>query len=66
MNDIPCLCCGSLVLSNYGLREICPVCGWQDDPVQSTNENFAGGANELSLCEARKNWLRRVQDSTVS
>lgn len=33
----------------YGEYIICPHCGWEDDPVQFKDPNFAGGANELSL-----------------
>lgn len=39
--------------------EICAICGWENDPVQLADENFAGGANEMSLAEARKAWLDR-------
>ena len=33
--------------------EICPVCGWENDRVQNEDHNFAGGANALSVNEAR-------------
>jgi len=33
---------------------ICPVCGWQDDPVQNKRPDNAGGANHISLDAARK------------
>jgi rubrerythrin len=36
--------------------EICPVCGWEDDPVQRRDPDFAGGANTLSLNEARREY----------
>jgi hypothetical protein len=32
------------------------VCGWEDDPVQRADPSFAGGANVLSLNEARAAW----------
>ncbi|MCL2860235.1 MAG: hypothetical protein FWF46_06770 [Oscillospiraceae bacterium] len=32
--------------------EICKICGWEHDYVQEEDENFWGGANELSLREA--------------
>ena len=56
---IPCPCCGSKTLSESGVYEICDVCGWEDDPVQSANPNYAGGANKQSLNEARKAWQKR-------
>ncbi len=50
----PCPCCGSRVISDKGDYEICDICGWEDDPVQSANAAYAGGANKLSLNEARE------------
>ena len=36
---------------------ICPVCFWQDDAVQLEDPDFSGGANKVSLKEARANYL---------
>lgn len=36
--------------------EICDVCFWENDPVQSWNPDRGGGANIMSLNEARKAW----------
>ena len=36
--------------------EICDVCEWEDDPVQNEDPNYEGGANTLSLNQARKEW----------
>ena len=55
----PCPCCGSRVFTEQGKYEICEVCGWQDDPVQSADPDYAGGANKLSLNQARKEWSIR-------
>ncbi|ARP50579.1 hypothetical protein B6259_06620 [Ruminococcaceae bacterium CPB6] len=33
---------------------VCPVCGWEDDGVQLDEPDLEGGANEMSLNEARK------------
>lgn len=52
----PCPCCGSSTLSAYGEYEICPVCNWEDDPVQSEDPDYSGGANILSLKQAKHNW----------
>ena len=51
-----CPCCGSLTLDEEppGTYEICPVCGWEDDPVQFDDPDYAGGANTMSLNEAKK------------
>ncbi|WP_429318298.1 CPCC family cysteine-rich protein [Paraburkholderia sp. GAS448] len=53
---LPCPCCNSLTLTEHGGYEICDVCGWEDDPVQSNDPTFAGGANQNSLNEARILW----------
>jgi hypothetical protein len=37
-----------------GWDDICPVCGWQDDPLQAKDRNYAGGANELSFNDYKK------------
>lgn len=39
--------------------EICPVCGWENDPVQKKDKDFAGGANKMSQREARKAYKER-------
>ena len=47
-----CPCCGRYRFKEKGAYEICPVCGWEDDPVQRRDPDFAGGANALSLNKA--------------
>ncbi|MBQ1422206.1 MAG: hypothetical protein II035_03700 [Firmicutes bacterium] len=44
-----CPVCGKHHFMERGAYEICPVCGWEDDPVQRREPDFEGGANELSL-----------------
>jgi hypothetical protein len=51
-----CPCCGFLTIKNIGHYEICPVCFWEDDPIQYIDHNYAGGANKVSLQIARKNY----------
>ena len=51
-----CPCCGAEMDEPLEDYEICPVCKWENDPVQLEDPSFAGGANELSLLEARKKW----------
>jgi Cysteine-rich CPCC len=55
-DEILCACCNQPTLSEIGGYEICPVCGWEDDPVQRDDESFPGGANKLSLSKARLIW----------
>ncbi|MDH0032095.1 MULTISPECIES: CPCC family cysteine-rich protein [unclassified Acinetobacter] len=56
----PCLCCGYLTRDepSNGDYDICPVCFWEDDPVQAEDHNYGGGANVLSLYQARKNFKK--------
>jgi len=55
-----CECCGFLTLTDpaSGSYEICPVCFWDEDPVQNADPTFAGGANAVSLARARENFNR--------
>lgn len=39
-----------------GSYDICPVCFWEDDPVQFDDPDYDGGANVVSLNEARRNF----------
>jgi hypothetical protein len=40
-----------------GEWEICKVCNWEDDPVQRADPDFPGGANVMSLNEAKRAWI---------
>ncbi len=55
----PCPCCGMLTFEEPldGTYLICDVCFWEDDPVQLADPSYAGGANEDSLEQSRKNYL---------
>ena len=46
-----CACCGK---SMVGFYEICGICGWQNDDIQNEDPDFDGGANEMSLNEAKQ------------
>jgi hypothetical protein len=54
-NLFPCPCCGQRTRAQeaHGTYEICEVCGWEDDDAQYRNPDMAGGANRLSLNQAR-------------
>lgn len=60
---LPCPCCGKHTITILGEYEICGMCGWEDDPVQSVDLDYAGGANKLSLNEARKEHLGKMVKS---
>jgi len=53
-NEIPkniCACCGMIEVDFY---DICDVCGWQNDSLQNKYPDFKGGANQMSLNEAKE------------
>lgn len=53
-----CPCCGCLTLTcaARGSFELCPVCFWEDDFVQYADPTYEGGANRVSLQQARENY----------
>ena len=51
-----CPCCGEHYFSEEDFFEICPVCGWEDDGLQRDEPDFEGGANVMSLNQARAAW----------
>ena len=54
----PCACCGYRTLLGpvSGSFEICEVCFWEDDPLQQDDPEYEGGANKVSLREAKENY----------
>lgn len=54
-----CPCCGHRTFTEKpnGTYDICPVCYWEDDPIQLDDPNYEGGANPTSLKQAQKNFL---------
>ena len=39
------------------LLRFCPVCGWEDDDAQFRDPTYDGGANSVSLEQARINFV---------
>ncbi|MCZ8400604.1 CPCC family cysteine-rich protein [Achromobacter xylosoxidans] len=58
-----CPCCGRLTLHELDVYEICEICGWEDDPVQSRDPTYSGGANASSLLETQAIWKRQIRSS---
>jgi hypothetical protein len=56
----PCPCCGYLTLPEppTGTYEICQVCFWEDDNIQFDDPDYEGGANTVSLRQARENFRK--------
>ena len=55
-----CVCCGHKTFQSENAleHEICPVCFWENDPVQNSQPDYSGGANRVSLLEARENYKK--------
>ena len=53
-NKKQCACCGEYTLTAGSVYEICPVCGWEDDDIQNGDPDFDGGANDMSLNQAKE------------
>lgn len=53
-----CPCWGYLTIDSEppGSYDICPVCWWEDDPVQFDEPAYSGGANRVSLETAKRNF----------
>lgn len=59
--EFPCPSCGFLVFAeSIGSYDICPVCDWEDDPVQLRFPTMAGGANGGSLAEYQSQILVEI------
>lgn len=57
-----CPVCRKHKFEEKGKYEICPVCGWEDDPIARKDPSFDGGANGISLEEARKRFDERTEE----
>ena len=53
---IKCPVCGKYTFKKSGDYDICPVCEWENDPIQLANPDEDGGANDLSLNEYKKEY----------
>ena len=56
-----CPCCKRYRFKENGKYEICPVCNWEDDPVQRKDHDYEGGANKLSLNAYKSEYLERLK-----
>lgn len=56
--DKYCPCCGYNTFEGEERLQytICPICYWEDDPIQFSEPFYEGGANRVSLNQAQKNY----------
>ncbi len=48
-----CPVCGQFEFERYNSMDYCDVCNWCDDAVQEKEPDYKGGANRMSLTEAK-------------
>lgn len=60
MEKFKCVCCGNKTMEHSDplYHDICPVCFWENDPIQNENPDYAGGANRVCLNEAIMNYKK--------
>ena len=54
MKKYKCPVCGKYEFKQEDNFSICHCCMWENDGLQNHNPDYAGGANKMSLNEARK------------
>lgn len=59
--ELLCPVCGRHYFTEKDAYEICPVCGWEDDKVQRQDPDYRGGANRMSLNEARQKYSEEAE-----
>lgn len=59
---VKCPCCGQRLLDEY---DICEVCSWEHDPIQAADPNLTGGANTMSLNQARDAFYRMKMEGIL-
>ncbi len=56
-----CPVCGKYEFESRNCMDICESCDWCDDAIQEDNPDYKGGANKMSLNEAREAYKNGVQ-----
>lgn len=51
---IKCPVCGKFEFDAYNSLEFCDVCDWCNDAIQAEDPDYKGGANTMSLNEAKE------------
>ena len=54
-----CPVCGQYEFPEEDSFDVCEVCGWEDDGLQENEPEYEGGANRMSLNQAKRAWAER-------
>ena len=57
-DKIKCACCGHKTVDKKAKFYVCDICGWEKDGVQEDDPNYKGGANKMSLNEAKEAYTK--------
>ena len=52
--NIKCPICEQYTFEHENDFDDCPICGWENDGVQMDDYDYWGGANQMSVNQARK------------
>lgn len=55
---IKCPVCGKYEFENIDDYDVCPFCNWENDDYQRRYPDEDGGANRMSLNQAREAWKK--------
>jgi hypothetical protein len=62
-NAFDCPVCGNDCFAEEGDFDVCGNCGWENDPIQRRDHDYCGGANELSVNQAKAKWNKERESS---
>ena len=66
VSKVACPCCGYLVFDERCLYDLCPICSWEDDPIQIADPWYSGGANGTSLVQAQRDFAEYLANKERS
>ncbi len=62
VEKLKCPVCGQYEFEDENDHDTCSVCGWENDVLQLEDPQYDGGANHISLNEARRNYAEYLEN----